>query len=125
MRRTTISFPNMFNNTNYKMQTGLSYSYKSTSESLRSLLLTTEGELLGDPEYGCRLRALLFDIKTPAHMSEVKSHLKSKIEKYIPHIVVDADGITIYNNPNNNKYKITISYYIPVTKETMTTDIII
>ena len=51
----TISFPHMFNKNRYTLSTSLSYDYQSTNESLKSLLLTNPGELLGDPAYGCGL----------------------------------------------------------------------
>lgn len=106
----TISFPNMFNKNRYTLSTALSYNYQSTNESLKSLLLTNPGELLGDPEYGCGLLNCLFDVKTTNNINELKSIIMRSIEKYIPEINVNE--IRIYSSANDNKYKITINYIL-------------
>lgn len=106
----TISFPKMFNNNSYKTSTNLSYNYKSIHESLTSLFLTSPGELLGDPAYGCAIKEKLFDVKTNFDMNEIRNIMIHAINKYIPQISVRASDIKIYSNPNNNKYKITLAY---------------
>lgn len=104
----TISFPHMFNKNRYTLSTSLSYNYQSINESLKSLLLTRPGELLGDPEYGCRMLINLFDIKSNGSIEDLKSNILLAINKYIPEI--NVNDIRIYESSNNNKYKITISY---------------
>lgn len=113
----TISFPHMFNKNRYTLSTSLSYDYQSTNESLKSLLLTNPGELLGDPAYGCGLLNCLFDIKTNNNINELQSVINKAIEKYIPEIIVN--NIRIYTNSNDNAYKITINYTLkPYTTNT-------
>lgn len=113
----TISFPNMFNKNRYTLSTSLSYDYQSTNESLKSLLLTNPGELLGDPSYGCELLNCLFDIKTNNNINELQAIINKAIEKYIPEIIVN--NIRIYSNSNDNKYKISINYTLkPYTNDT-------
>lgn len=106
----TISFPKMFNCNSYKTVTNLSYNYKSIHESLTSLFLTSPGELLGDPSYGCAVKEKLFDIKTNVDMNEIRNIMIHAINKYIPQIIVRATDIKIYSNPNNDKYKIILAY---------------
>ena len=106
----TISFPKMFNNNSYKTSTNLSYNYKSIHESLTNLFLTSPGELLGDPQYGCAIKEKLFDNKTTFDMNELRNIMIHAIKKYVPQISVRASDIKIYSNPNNNKYKITLLY---------------
>lgn len=104
----TISFPNMFDVNNAKLSMNLSYNYRSTHESLTSLLLTSPGELLGDPVYGCGIKSKLFDVKTDANINELKSMIINSVNRYIPHIRIDY--VKIFHNVNDNKYKINICY---------------
>lgn len=104
----TISFPNMFNKNKNDVMTSLSYNYESINESIKSLLSTNPGELLGDPLYGCGLKQKLFDLKTNANISELKNIIQNDIQKYVPGIVIS--DIKIYSSENDNKYKITINY---------------
>ena len=113
----TISFPKMFNVNNSKLATNLSYDYKSIHESLTSLILTSPGELLGDPEYGCNIREELFNIKSDVNVNNLKNIIVSAITKYIPQIVVSPINIKIYNNVNDNKYKLVIKYILKTTGE--------
>ena len=92
----TISFPHMFNKNRYTLSTSLSYDYQSTNESLKSLLLTNPGELLGDPTYGCGLLNCLF-----------------------------VNVIKIYAIDNNNKYKITIKYTLKPNGDNITFELIV
>ena len=113
----TISFPKIFNINNGYTSTSLSYNYKSTNESLAAMFHVNQGELLGDPSYGTKLKEHMFDVKTPRSVQELKIDILEYIEKSIPSIYVDGSRIKIYSNPNNNQYKITISYYIKSTME--------
>ena len=106
----TISFPHMFYATNKKSSVGLSYSIKSTNESLKSLLMTKPGELMGDPAYGCGLREKLFDIKSVHNIADLKNIILTAILRYLPRISTTQSQIKIYSNPNDNRYKITITY---------------
>ena len=119
----TISFPYMFNKNKYTLSTSLSYDYQSTNECLKSLLLTNPGELLGDPEYGCRLLLNLFDVKTSSSIDDLKSNILFAINKYIPEISVN--NIRIFSNSNNNKYKITINYTLKPYKDDVVFELII
>jgi phage baseplate assembly protein W len=105
----SISFPKMFDVNNSKLVTNLSYNIKSIHESLTSLLSTSPGELLGDPEYGCAIKDELFNITSNSNVADLKDIIVTAINKYIPSISVDNNDIKIYSN-NNNKYKIIIPY---------------
>ena len=121
----TISFPKMFNKTDYKMKTDVSYSLESINESLKSLLSTTKGELLGDPLYGSTLKELLFELKTTKNMFIIKRTIVEDILKYVKGISTNESMIKIYSNPNNNKYKIIVGYYVLPNNEKYTFETIV
>jgi len=108
----TISFPKMFNINTFNIGVKTSNSIRSINESLKSLLLTRPGELLGDPQYGCRLHEMLFDVKSNVNIYLVKKCICDAIFTYLPIIQVSDTTIKIYNNPNDGSYKITIQYII-------------
>ena len=107
-----MSYTNMFNNNNQNLSTEISYSYEAINESLKSIFYVNQGELLGDPMYGSKIRTYLFELKTQTSISEIKDMIASDIAKYVPTIIVDVEDIHIYTNPNNTQYKITIAYKI-------------
>ena len=119
----TISFPHMFNKNRYTLSTSLSYDYQSTNESLKSLLLTNPGELLGDPLYGCEMLNCLFDVKTNNNINELKGLILKAVNKYIPEIIVNE--IKLYTNDNDNKYKITINYTLKPNDDNITFELIV
>lgn len=121
----TISFPKMFNSNSYKTITNLSYNNKSIHESLTSLFLTSPGELLGDPAYGCSIKEKLFDIKTDFDINEIRNIMIYAINKYVPRIIVKPTDIKIYSNSNNNKYKIVINYRINTNTELQSYELIL
>ena len=121
----TISFPNMFNVNNSRLSTNLSYSYKSISESLKSLILTNPGELLGDPAYGCGFRQSLFDVKSDINVSELKNTVLTAINKYLPQIITNTSLIKIYGDSNSNHYKLIIYYRLVDTVENQTFELIL
>lgn len=119
----TISFPNMFNKNKNDVTTSLSYNYESINESIKSLLSTNHGELLGDPLYGCGLKQKLFDIKSNSNIAELKNIIQNDIQKYIPEILVNE--IKIYGSENDNKYKITIDYKLKQSYDSETFEMIV
>ena len=121
----TISFPRMFDVNNNKLSTNLSYNITSINESLTSLMLTSPGELLGDPAYGCGIKDKLFDIKFNTNVNELKSIIVNAVTKYLPQIKVNHNLIKIYHNPNDNKYKIVIGYQLKTSAENQTYELIL
>lgn len=121
----TISFPKMFNINNSKLSTNLSYDVQSIHESLTSLMLTSPGELLGDPAYGCEIKNKLFDIKTDININELKSIITTAINKYLPRIKVIQNDIKIFYNKDDNKYKIVIPYTLNTSNENQTYELVL
>jgi len=121
----SISFPRMFNKNKYSLSTGLSYSTQSIHESLTSLFSCNQEELLGDPGWGSEIRKLVFDIKSQPNTYILKRSIADSISKYMKSITTDESLIKIYNNPNDNSYKIVIGYYIVPYDELHAFDIIL
>lgn len=106
----SITFPIMFNKDNSQTNLNISYDVKSIHEALKGLFETNEGELLGDPNFGSKIKSMLFSIKTKINMYAIKKLIVDTATKHIPQVSINAEDINIYSNPNNNYYRLTIRY---------------
>lgn len=105
----TISFPRIFNIITRRGQ--LSYGTDSINQCLELLLLTSRGELIGDPLYGTDLLKCTYEHNDSIMNDIIKNDIVSAISKYMSKIIsVSYDDISIINE--SNKVLITISYYI-------------
>ena len=116
----SISFPNIFDNNKYSMSVRPSFSIKGINESLTTLFKCNINELLGDSNYGTDFVASLLDLKTRSNVYLIKRAIVYRINKYLPYLIVSEESINIYNNPNNNKYKIDILYKLKNVDQTYT-----
>ena len=71
------------------------------AESITRILMTTPGERVGRPEFGCNLRRLLFESTETVDLDDVKNIIGSAIETFEPRvilqdIIVNALENTIY-----------------------------
>ena len=80
MNQTTFSFPYLFNRISKK--TNLSTDNKSINECLSVLLRTRQGELLGNPNYGCNLLNNLFKYNGVLIDNIIKEDIVNTINKY-------------------------------------------
>lgn len=121
----TLSFPNMFNKNKYMLNSSLSYNIKSINESLKSLFLTSKGELFGDPNYGTTIKEMIFSLKNSINILIIKQMILSTIEKYETRILTSLDNIKIYSNSNDEQYKIVITYKVKNTDKLNNVEIIL
>lgn len=108
----SIRYPITFNLTTGK--TDVDSDTISINRCIGLILTTGKGELLGDPNFGCRLYEMLFDQYSDILENEIKNEIVNSIKKYEKRITVYQKDITIEHNDNTdrNSYTITISYVI-------------
>lgn len=105
----TITFPNIFNRITGRGQ--VSEGVKAINESLRSLLLTSRGELFGDPLFGCNIVRNVYDHNDKILNDILKKDIVESVANYMSNLIrVTYDDISIVNE--GNKVTITIRYYI-------------
>lgn len=105
----TISFPKIFNRITKRgtVSTGID----SINECLRCLLLTSKGELIGDPDYGTDIVKCVYDHNDSIMNDILKNDIVNAVSKYMSNIIiVNYEYITITNSENN--VDINIKYYI-------------
>ena len=77
--------------------------------ALRNLLLTNLFEKPFQPNFGSRVRGLLFEDVSFVTANLLQSEISETIARYEPRATVDA--IRVQANPEQNRYDITLRFY--------------
>ena len=78
--------------------------------ALKNLILTNIGEKPFQPNFGSRIRGLLFEDISFITANIIQTEISNSIKNYEPRVGVDA--IRVQANPDQNRYDITIRFYI-------------
>ena len=93
------------------------YSTKDQIKSnLINLILTSPGERIMNPEFGCRLKEVLFEGITDEINELIRNYINTSIFTYIPEI--ESTDITINPSEDKNLITITIRYKLILSQET-------
>jgi phage baseplate assembly protein W len=93
------------------------YSTKNQVKSnLLNLLLTSPGERIMNPEFGCRLREVLFEGITDDIDELIINNINTSIFTYIPEI--ESTDITINPSKDENLVNIILKYKLALSQET-------
>ena len=101
--------------------------YTSINRCIGLILTTGKGELVGDPEFGCRLYELLFNQYNETLESDVKREIIDSLSRFESRITVTEAGITItpVENAEKIKYNININYRLSSADLTGETNIVL
>lgn len=105
INRNTIMHPKCFNVTTGRTQ--LNKMHQSIQQSLRLIITTTKGELLGDPNFGSNLSKFIYETNYDVQWALIEDDLKEAISIYETRIEIED---IIFSNPNVNTLSITIIY---------------
>lgn len=78
--------------------------------ALRNLILTNLYEKPFQPNYGSRVRGLLFEDVSFITANVLQTEIRSVIENYEPRVGIDA--VRVQANPEQNRYDVAIRFYI-------------
>jgi hypothetical protein len=85
---------------------------KSPSEvikqSIKRILMTTPGERVMQPEFGCKLKSIVFEPNDSVLVGDIHYILKEAIKRWEPRVVVEFIDIQQY--PDNYEVVVTIKY---------------
>lgn len=90
----SIQFPNMVSNTS----TNIVKDHEATAQNLKLLLASNKSSLFGDPDYGTRLNALMFEQNNQILRDLVIDEIYTAILTFLPQIKVNRNDITITSN---------------------------
>lgn len=114
--RNSIKHPECFNIISGK--TNIAEYHESIQESIKLLLLTNKGELLGDPQYGTNLIKHIHEPNTLILQDLLSDDISKVITKYEKRIRVSPNDITF--TKENKKLYINIMYTVIRTNEAST-----
>ena len=80
------------------VKTGIYKNQDATMSNLKTLLLTTKGELLGDPDFGCSLKRMLFEQGTPIIKDLVIDDIYTAVLTFMPQIILKRNDINVYTD---------------------------
>lgn len=88
-----------------KAQGGFALSYttkEQASSNLRNLVLTTQGERIMHPNFGCNVWATLFENATPELISRLKVRIQDQVKIWLPYLnLMDVAIASVENNQLN------------------------
>ena len=105
----TIKFPNMFSAAAGRIMT--ISGADSSKQNLKCSLLTSLGELFGDPDFGSDLKSVIFEDDSPITQVETEEIIRETASKYAPNMDITDIQITRPENTLVN-YNIIIYYYL-------------
>lgn len=110
----SIKHPQCFNVYSKTTQTADDY-LDSIQQSLRNLLLSSKGELLGDPNYGTDIMKMMYDNNNTQLNYALKKDIVDQINIYEQRVYVTQDNLNIVNI--KNKLYLTLKFLVKRTDE--------
>ena len=89
----------------YKTKTVL----EQSKANLRNLLLTTPGERVFQPNFGCDLRDLLFEQINNETLDGVDNSIRIALDTWLPYVNIN-DLVIVQNESNPNEITISLEY---------------
>jgi hypothetical protein len=92
----------------YKTKTVL----EQSKANLRNLLLTTPGERIFQPDFGCNLKNLVFEQRE--NISEdIESTIRTSVDRYLSYINI----INVFTIQENNQVNVQVEFSVPLNPE--------
>lgn len=78
--------------------------------ALKNLIMTNYYEKPFRPTYGARIRGLLFEDVSFIIANALETEIRSAVENFEPRVFID--NVRAQADPDNNRYAVTIRFYI-------------
>ena len=93
-------------------------SLEQAQHNIRNLILTYPGERVNQPEFGCRLRDLLFEQIDDELPNRIEEEVRRSIAQWLPYVnVVTVDTLT--EEGDKNKVFVQVKYTTTLNPETI------
>lgn len=121
--KTSIKYPITFNLTSGV--TDLDDLTTSINRCVALILTTGKGELLGDPDFGCKLYEILFNQFSDNLETLIKREILDSLSKFESRIQLNENDISVehVDNADRNEYRISLSYTINGTNRKSKTEV--
>jgi len=94
---------------------------EAVKNSIRNILLTRRGERPFNPNFGCNLKAYLFEPADPITKAQMEYEIRYSIGEQEPRVKIL--NLDIQDDPDRNAYYITIQVLIVNNQETADVDV--
>jgi len=101
------------NNTHYDMIFDIETNIK---QNFKNLLLTSPGERMMIPDFGCAIRRYLFEFEEDASFEDLTAIVEDQVETYMPFIQIDdiaIDNVVLGGKESSHTMAFTITYSVP------------
>ena len=82
---------------------------QQVKSNIKNLLLTSKGERVFQPDFGCDLRDLLFEQINNETLDGVDNSIRIALDTWLPYVNIN-DLIIVQNESNPNEITITLEY---------------
>ena len=82
---------------------------QQVKSNIKNLLLTSKGERVFQPDFGCDLRDLLFEQINSETLGGVDNSIRVALDTWLPYVSIN-DLIIIQNESNPNEITISLEY---------------
>lgn len=96
---------------------------EAVKEALKNIILMDKGEKLFQPSFGGNIRAMLFELNSPATIKVIQEQIKSTINNYEPRAqLIDVE---VYSLIDDNKVAVKIIYALRNREEPLQVEFIL
>lgn len=99
----------------YPLQLGNSGYFETTTDvltqvktNLKNLLLTQRGERMFQPNFGCDLALVIFELQTDDGLADVTAIIQTAVQNWMPFVRVN--GVLVKRDEDNNKIAVSVSF---------------
>lgn len=96
---------------------------EAVKEAIKNIILMDKGEKLFQPTFGGNIRAMLFELNSPATLKLIQEQIKSTINNYEPR--VELIDVEVYSLIDDNKVAIKIIYALRNREEPLEVEFIL
>lgn len=96
---------------------------EAVKEALKNLIFMDKGEKLFQPYFGGNIRAMLFELNSPATMKLVQEQIKTTINNYEPR--AELIGVEVYSLIDDNRLVVKILYALRSKEEPIEVEFIL
>jgi len=85
---------------------------ESVAQWIENLVMTSKGEILFNPTYGCDLPSFLFELIDAQNGILIFNAIQSEVERQDPEVTIVAESTTIIPDAENNAYYLNLAFQI-------------
>lgn len=101
----------------------LSFDEQAVIRSVRNILLTNHYEVPFNSAFGSNIRKMLFEPISPTYAGLIRREIEDSINNFEPR--VELQSVDVLISPDENFYRVNISFYMVNRAEPITVDFIL